>query len=83
MEKIKNVLCLGDQSSDSDDTRIWAHRFALPYIGLIDQKFTHNVNGIYYLDLGKLDMNGVWDHAFGQQIQNLSKHKTLNLLSLD
>lgn len=64
MEKVKSVLCLGNQTCATDDSaRDWAHRLGLPFVGLIDKTPGSKINGVYHLDLGALDMDAVWDHA--------------------
>jgi len=60
MEKIKTILCLGNQTGDSDlQSRAWAEKFNLPYQGLLDS-MSIKESGVFVPDLSRLSMDHVW-----------------------
>jgi hypothetical protein len=60
MAQIKTILCLGNQTSNSDmQSRSWAENFGLAYQGLIRQVDTIQP-GVYVPDLAQLSMDHVW-----------------------
>jgi hypothetical protein len=60
MAQIKTILCLGNQTEDSNIQSInWAEKFGLPFRGLLDT--TSIVNpGVYFPDLLQLSMDDCW-----------------------
>lgn len=63
MAKIKTVLCLGNQTDDSvAQTKIWAERFCLPYLGLTEKNKLFDF-GIMTSDLGQSNIDNLWTIA--------------------
>ena len=60
MAAIKTVLCLGNQTADTDArAHVWAERLALPNVGLINS-VDQLATGVQHADLGVLDIDDVY-----------------------